>query len=90
MALSLASASPVPLAGLSGDSVRHFSKALSSVLRGDMKYEWADTHLVVNRVRSSRRHGSLTLQNLPDVLLNNHRFEVRVSLQGVAQIRASR
>ena len=63
---------------LNGDSIRHFSKALSSVLRGDYDYQWVKTIDAVSRVRSSRRHGELTINNLPAVLLNNPRFRESV------------
>ena len=63
---------------LNGDSIRHFSKALSAVLRGDHDYQWVKTVDAIARVRTSRRHGSLTIENLPQVLLNNHRFHESV------------
>ena len=79
-----------PLAGLDGEQVRHFSKALSSILRGDFDYNWAPVNIVLLRCRNSRRHGQLTITNLPDVLLGNRRFEYRVNEEGIAELRAVR
>ena len=83
-ALVAAMQNPAPL---NGEALRHFSKALSKVLRHDLGHQWADTSFVLNRIRPSGRHGTLTVANLPEVLMGNRRFESR-DLNGVPQLRA--
>lgn len=77
------------LTGMGGDAIRHFGKALSQILRYDLGYEWVPLTLVIARVRTSRRHGDLTVDNIGDVLVGSRRFQTRVE-KGITEIRAVR
>ena len=80
---------PTPQTGLSPGAIRHFSKALSQILRHELHCDWADTSFVLAQIRTSRSHGALTATNLADVMRGNRRFEMR-NLGDVPQIRAIR
>ena len=77
------------LTGMGGDAIQHFGKALSKILRYDLGYEWVPITLVIARVRTSHRHGPLTVDNVGDVLLGSRRFETRIE-NGITEIRAVR
>ena len=64
-----------PLATLDDEEAKHWSKALSAVLRYECAGEWIQKDALLERLHSSRRYGRLTSPGLFSILQTNNRFE---------------
>ena len=75
-----------------GDQAKHFGRALCAVLRGTCRGAWTPAIWAMGRIKTSRRYGPVTFEDLPELLLDNTRrdgstrFEERV-LNGVYELR---